>query len=126
MKSMSAGMTFYSDSIIEYQIGKKTFSTTFLNDTTLPDNVKKLQFILKVDNPNEIDYVIWAIERRSTGDTFGTTSEMKHTSKLPTEVIHIDMPTNLKPGHIVWFHVEAYARNYGSVLYKSAPIKYRK
>lgn len=125
-KSLAAGMSFYNQYSITYGINGKTFTRSFLNDTTIPDNTTNIKLYLTVENPNRIEYVVWTIERVSNKERFGTQTTMILVSSLEHQVIPIDLPIDLERDSIMRFHIEVYAQNGGAILYRSGVIKYRK
>lgn len=125
-KSLAAGLSFYNQYSITYSVNGKEFTRSFLNDTTIPDNTKSIKLYLTVNNPNQIEYVVWAIERNIYKDRFGTQTTMILSSDSEHQVIPIDLPVDIEKDSIMRFHIEVYAQNGGAVLYRSGVVKYRK
>lgn len=133
-KSLQSDMSFYSQYEIIYKEDTKkgnVIVSPFLADSNnyLPNQIIKLQFGLKVINPNREKFVVWIdyqFVEIDTNDELIRKSKLVHMSQeLPEEFISINMPYLTNIHSQIRFSVIVIGSNKGNVLYKSTEALYR-
>lgn len=122
--SLSSGITFYSQYYSQDNKGRVRV-VPHLNDVEIPKDVKELNLIVSISNPNNVDYVIWSIQEWNFEDRVYRMTEKVNESNAVTDAIKINLPLEFKQSSKIKFNIDVYAKTRGTVLYKSKTITYR-